>query len=185
MSWNSADWKNLAGSIASFAPTIGAAVGGPAGSIAGMGVKALANVFGIDTKDADADLQISTALESMTPEQAMQVKNADLQFKKDMAQLGVDVFKLEVADKASARKMFVETGNLTPMILTFLFVVLAGYITYEVFNSALDGIDKTLVGTVVGYIFGELKAATSFWMGSSMGSKTKTDAMTKSFSRGK
>ena len=35
------DWKKLASNVASLAPGIGAAIGGPVGSVAGLGVKAL------------------------------------------------------------------------------------------------------------------------------------------------
>jgi hypothetical protein len=173
------NWKDIAGSIAAYAPTLGAAIGGPAGSIAGMGVKALAGVFGISAADTDAETKVAEALKAMTPEQAMQIQNADKKFKKEMAQLGVDVFKLEIQDKASARNMFVSTGNITPMLLTFVLAGIAGVIVWMVFNSKLDGVDKTLVGTVIGYVFSELKQATAFWFGSSKGSQDKTKAMTK------
>jgi hypothetical protein len=176
------DWKSIAGSIASFAPTIGAAIGGPVGSVAGMGIKALAGAFGIDSAADDVEVQVNTALKQMTPEQAMQIKNADKQFKLEMEKLGVDVFKLEIQDRSNARELYKATRNPTPMILTYLLVIIAGGIVYAVFNSQLTGIDKTLVGAVVGYVFGELKAATSFWFGSSKGSQDKTVHMGQKFS---
>jgi len=168
------DLKKIAGDLASFAPALGAAIGGPVGSIAGMGIKALAGAFGINPTDDDAEEQIQQALISMTPEQAMQIKQADKQFQLEMKKLGIDIFKLEIEDRSSAREMYKVTKNSTPTILTYLLIIITGGIVYAIFNSSLEGMDKTLVGTVIGYVFGELKAATSFWFGSSKGLQDTT-----------
>jgi hypothetical protein len=171
------DWKNITKSISAFAPALGAAIGGPIGSVAGMGVKVLCDAFGVDVTSDDAIAQVQIALGQMTPEQAMLLKNADKQFKVEMKKLDIDVFKLEMQDKANARDMFKVTRNWTPAILTFMFVGIAAYLVYNVFNSQMTGLDKTLVGTVIGYVFGEVKQCTSFWVGSSKGSQDKTVAM--------
>jgi len=177
------NWKDVAKNIAAIAPTIGTAIGGPAGAVAGMGVKAIASMFGVDPTSDDADVQVQTALSQMTPDQAMQLKAADRQFAADMKKLEVDVFKLEIEDKNSARQMYTATKNPTPTILTYLLIIIAGGIVYMVFTSSLPGLDKTLVGTVIGYVFGELKAATSFWFGSSKGSADKTIQMSEALKR--
>ena len=41
------DLKNLVGSIAQYAPTLGGAIGGPVGSAVGLAVSALAKAFGL------------------------------------------------------------------------------------------------------------------------------------------
>jgi hypothetical protein len=168
------NFKKIAADIASIAPGLGAAIGGPTGATVGLGIKTLAKFFGVDTQAADAKAQLDGALERMTPDQAIELKALDKQFIMSMKKLEVDVFKLEIEDKDSAREMQQSTNSFVPSALTFVLAIVAGYLVYQVFNNQLSGIDKTLVGTVIGYVFSELKQATSFWFGSSKGSQDKT-----------
>lgn len=169
------DLKTIAQNITAVAPAIGTAIGGPVGSVVGLGVQALAKVFGLDATSSDIEAQLQSAVLSMTPEQAVALKKADNQFKVDMKKLDIDVFKLEVADRDSARQA--NKTTYTPVVVTYMVIIIAGYMIYEIMTSSLDTVDKTLVGAVIGYVFGELKQITGYWFGSSKGSKDKTDAL--------
>jgi hypothetical protein len=177
------DFKAIASKIADLAPGLGAAIGGPGGAAVGLGVKTLAKFFGIDPAAENAEVQIQEALDKMTPEQAIELKKIDKQFIVDMKKLDIDVFKLEVEDRNSARDMHKVTKSWVPAALTFCFFFLAAFITYGVFVNLFPEADRQLVGIVIGYVFSELKQATSFWLGSSKGSQDKTLQMGANFKR--
>ena len=168
------DLKEIAKSVAAIAPGIGAAIGGPAGSVVGLGVKALAGFFGIDSSAQEVEQQLEAAVKNMTPEQAVELKRIDKQFIVDMKKLDIDVFKLEVEDRDSARDMQKATKSIVPAVLTFCFFLLAAFVTYAIFMNVFPEADRQLVGIIIGYVFSELKQATSFWLGSSKGSQDKT-----------
>lgn len=171
-------WESIVGSIASFAPTIGAAIGGPIGGVAGMGIKALCSAFGVESDQPDAEEQVKKALTNMTPEQALKLKQADQQFAKDMKKLEVDVFKLEVDDKKSARKMYSKSGRWPQLVLAAMIV----FGTFGAFWAVLAGripstVDAMLVGAVIGALISEFKQITGFFFGSSESSQDKTSAL--------
>jgi hypothetical protein len=88
--------KSLIGAVA---PTIGTALGGPMG---GMAANMIAEVLGVP----NTPKAINTALTNATPEQMLQLKQAEQAFEVQMKELEVDVFSLEVQDKQDARGAF-------------------------------------------------------------------------------
>ena len=88
--------KNLVGTVA---PTIGQALGGPMG---GMAANMIADVLGCKNDPKS----IQQAMDNATPEQMLQLKKAESDFKVKMKELEVDVFKLETADIQDARKKY-------------------------------------------------------------------------------
>ena len=102
-----------------------------------------------------------------------------------MRKLDIDVFKLEVEDRASARELF--KVNIWPQIvLSAIFVI--GYfgVLFYLFKSkdvgsALSGENAEWLQGVFTTISGVLTAAIpqilGFWFGSSLGSKEKTQSM--------
>lgn len=163
------DWK---GTIGKVAPGIATMLGGP---LAGMATNALCDMFGIKSDAPDAEAQIERAVRDMTPDQAIKMREVENNLKIQLKKIDVDIFEAEVSDRKSARVSHAKAY--TPSVLTYLLVVCAGIIVYFVFTSGFDGVDKTLVGTVIGYVFSELKQATSFWLGSSFGSREKTNGL--------
>ena len=75
--------KNLVGTVA---PTIGQALGGPMG---GMAANMIADVLGCKNDPKS----IQQAMDNATPEQMLQLKKAESDFKVKMKELEVDVFK--------------------------------------------------------------------------------------------
>jgi hypothetical protein len=161
------DWKSLAGNVAALAPTLGAAIGGPVGSVAGIGVKALCGLFGVEPTADDAAQQVEVALNQMTPEQATALKQGEMQFKRDMKALDIDVFKLETADRDSARKMQVSTGSWTPHVLAGLVVVGWGMLNYFICSAPADMPNKDLIMRVLGTADAALMLILSFFFGAS------------------
>ena len=163
------DWKKAVGTVA---PGVANMLGGP---LAGMATNALLDMFGIDPGSPAAKDQLQTAVANMTPADAIRMKEIEANLKIELKKVGVDIFKTEVKDRKSART--VHKDSVTPAVLTYLLAACAGVIVFFVFTTNLQGVDKTLVGTVIGYIFSELKQATGFWLGSSFGGRQRSQNM--------
>jgi len=164
------DWK---GTIGKVAPGIATMLGGP---LAGMATNALCEMFDIEPTRTDVDTQLADAVAKMTPEQAIKMREVENNLKVQLKKIDVDIFEAEVSDRKSAREQ--HKNARTPSILTYLIVICAGIIVYCVFTDTMPATaDKTLVGAVIGYIFSELKQATGFWLGSSFGSRDRTDKL--------
>jgi hypothetical protein len=146
--------------LATVAPLIGTAIGGPFGAIAGG---LLAKALGTTPGDVDAT---STALLSATPEQLLAIKQAEETFTEQMTQLGITKDKLAYDDIADARKMAIETKDTTPRNLAYL--VLGG--TGVAIAATLAGIthvESALAGTLIGYLISECKSIMQYYFGAS------------------
>jgi len=162
------DWKEM---VRGIAPTLGAALGGPMGGIA---VKFLADsVLGLP--EGASEMDVSDAILSSAPDMLLKLKQSDRDFAVQMQKLDVDVFKLEVKDKDSARKLF--SINIWPQIsLSVIFVT--GYIYVVALFLTGDVSIPTELKSEFAIILGVLTAGMAnilqFWFGSSFGSKEKT-----------
>lgn len=157
--------------LSAVAPTLGTAIGGPFGALAGV---VLAKVLGADPNTNAA--AASVALETANPETLLAIKKQDEDFKLSMAQLGVSKEKMEFDDRANARARETATKDNTPRNLAYL--VLGG--TAIAFAATMLGFakaDAALVGTLIGYMIGECKSVMQYYFGSSSGSKSKDDAL--------
>jgi hypothetical protein len=163
--------KALKSILGAVAPTIGTALGGPLGGVA---MKFLADKFtGGDTG------QVEDYLLSANPAELAELKNAELEFEKHLADLGVRLEELEVADRSDARLLAREKGVKVQAGLSLGYTV--GYFgTLGLFIMGWTAIDPAMNGMVTTLI-GALGAAQlqilNFWFGSSRGSKEKTEAL--------
>ena len=150
--------KNLVGTVA---PTIGQALGGPMG---GMAANMIADVLGCKNDPKS----IQQAMDNATPEQMLQLKKAESDFKVKMKELEVDVFKLETADIQDARKNF--SKDWASKFIGIL--VICGFLGY-IFTVTLlppDQNSDTIVSLVLGYLGGLASAIISFYFGASQSS---------------
>ena len=161
--------KLLKGALGVVAPTLGTALGGPLGGMAGSW---LANELGV------SENELPDLLKKESPELMAKLKELDQKFILDMERLEIDVFALEVQDKNSAREL--AKDNMKPhVMLTLLFVsgyfvimgmMLSGHIAIQ------EGL-KDMILLLVGMLTREIPTIMQFWFGSSHGSKKKTDAL--------
>ena len=112
------------------------------------------------------------------PAQMLQAKQADQLFKVEMKKLKIDVFKLDVADRASARTL--ASADMSPhIILSTLYTV--GYIGLLWFlitgQVVIAEGTEGMVGPIVGVLTAAQVQIMNFWFGSSSGSKVKDAAM--------
>jgi len=161
-----ADWKSV---LATVAPVLGTAIGGPLGTLAGRVVGEVLLGEGEHSQD-----DIAQALEKATPQQLMQLKQADNQFKRDMKELDVKIEKIHSGDRKSARDL--AKANMWPQImLSGIFV--AGYfvLLYMIFSGhlILDESIRDMANILIGVMTANIPSIMQFWFGSSTGSKAK------------
>lgn len=153
------DWKNA---VTTIAPSLATALA-PELGLAGVAIRAIGQAFGM--QDA-TEQQVSEAIAKATPADLLAMRNADQQFQKDMASIGVDLEKIAAEDRANARDREIKTGDSwTPRILGA--VVVIGYLAVqwyimshivptemrEIVLRSMGTLDMAL-GLVLGYYFG-------------------------------
>ena len=155
--------KNLKNLIGAVAPTLGTALGGPV--VGGMAGKIVADVLGCDPDPGS----IEKAMQTMTSEQISELKAQEQAFEARMAEIGLDVFALEVQDKQDARRAF--AGDWFPKAFAFFAISFSfGYI-FLVTIQPPDANSDTITSLVLGNIFGMLGAIVSFYFGASNSKK--------------
>lgn len=167
------NWRALVGTVA---PTLGAALGGPFGGMAGAAIAKA--VLG---KDKASEAEMATALATATPEQLLALKEADQKFAVQMKSLDVDVFRIETADVQSARSMYAVNYwpqiTITTLYITGYFVMTWCFITGRV---SIPGEHKDMVTMLIGMLTTAIPSILGFWFGSSFGSREKTAALAAS-----
>lgn len=153
------DWKKA---VTTIAPSLATALA-PELGLAGVAIRAIGQAFGMP--DA-TEQQVSEAIAKATPADLLAMKNADQQFQKDMASIGVDLEKIAADDRANARDREIKTGDSwTPRILGGIVVI--GYLAVqwyilshivptemrEIVLRSMGTLDMAL-GLVLGYYFG-------------------------------
>jgi hypothetical protein len=163
------DWTKI---IATVAPWIGTALGGPLG---GMAVEAAASALGLKEKTVEA---VKQALSGATPEQMLALKKADQNFAIQMQALGFaqvkDLEAIAAGDRDSARKMQMLAPSFMPAALT-CFVVGAFVATLVLllkFDVPMS--NRDIIVYMIGQLSGGFTAALAFWFGTTRQSEDKT-----------
>ena len=150
--------KLLTNIIGSVAPTLGTALCGPLGGMAG---DVISKVLGVDNNPASLEKAIATA----TPEQLLEIKKAEKDFEAKMKALDVDLYKLETQEKQDARRTF--SKDWTARIIGIAMV--GGFLGY-IFLVTLQPPEQNseaLINLVLGYLGGLASAVISFYFGAS------------------
>jgi len=155
--------------IATVAPLLGTALGGPLGAAAGgLLAKALGTPAG-DDKAAEA------VLLTASPETLAAIKKAEQDFQAHMRELDISEEKLTFDDKASARAREIAVRDNTPAILAYgITAGFFGTLGFMLWNGKpATGGDALLV--MLGSLGTAWAGIVAYYFGSSMGS-TKKDA---------
>lgn len=165
-------WREI---VKSIAPTIGSALGGP---LVGAATKFLTDEFLEDGDDSEANL--GKFLESANPDTLVRLKELELDFKAKTEALEVDVFKLEVDDRKSARQMAENAGMWPQILFSVIFFVAYFGMIYMLFTGhiKLDESIRDMATILIGVITASMPGIIGFWFGSSEGSKRKTSKLT-------
>lgn len=150
------------GVIGAIAPTLGAALGGPLGALAGNVISAA-----LGGKD------VEQALIEQKPETLLALRKAEQDFVVKLEELGVERERIGMADRASARDL--AKLDMRPQMLisaTFLggYFLILGLRMAGVFESQEDRVvDNLLTALTYG-----VPLILAFWFGSTAGSATKS-----------
>lgn len=149
------EWKSFIGTIA---PTIATALGGP---LAGAATAAIAASLGLSEDASEA--AISKAMNNLTPEQIVQLKQADINFQTRMKELNIDLASLAVEDRKSARERETSTGDShTPRLLAMGAVILFAISLIGTF--ALVFVPNLKVPETIMYLLGSVQSASALFL---------------------
>lgn len=167
-------WKEVVGTVA---PGLATALGGP---LAGIAASAISQAL-LGKPDAKED-ELALALQVGGADALVRIKEAEIQFRARMEELGVDIERIHAQDRDSARKREAATGDSdTPKRLAYGivagFIATVGCITVSAlwFPSAAlaDPVVAGFLGTGLGYLSAKAEQVVAYYFGSSAGSKAK------------
>lgn len=163
-------WEDAKGVLKAVAPAIGTAIGGPLGGVA---TRAIAGAL-LGDENASEE-QIEQAIRKASPEQLLQLKKAEQDFKTHMKELDIDLERIAAGDRDSARRRQMETKDKMPAFIALaalagFFGILACMIFVDIPPQAAQPLAVMLgsLGTLVTQIG-------AFYFGSSSGSSRKND----------
>lgn len=163
------DWKDL---VKNVAPVIGAALGGP---LAGAATRFLAEAW-LGKEDA-TEQELAEAIVGASPEQLVKLRELDQSFKLKMRELEIDVFRLEVDDRKSARDL--ARADMRPQIILSVIYTI-GYFTlmyqFVTGDVVIPIQNKDLLLPLIGVMTAAQIQIMNFWFGSSSGSKAKDES---------
>lgn len=161
------NWDKVKDIVGAVAPTVGAALGGPFGAIAG---KAISEALG----ESD-EAKIVEALKA-DPNKVLELKKAEIAFQQFMRDAEIREEQLVYSDKASARDLGKSQGLHAQIALSALFVT--GYfgVLVMIMTGVISAEDamKDVVILLLGLLVREIPTIMQFWFGTSIGSKEKS-----------
>lgn len=160
------DWKKVVGSVA---PVLATALGGP---FAGTAVHFLSKNL-LHRDDGTAE-DIEDLVQGASTDTLLRIKELDQKFKLEMEKIGVskeqmqiEYYKIDAADRDSARNREVSTGSRLNSILAVLvilgFFVTVGYVLSG--NLEMSAATATIVGTLIGYVSAKADQVISYYFG--------------------
>lgn len=156
--------------LATVAPLLGTAIGGPFGGLAGT---LLAKALG--TTDPKA---METAITSTDPDILLKLKQADNDFQAQLKALDISEEKLSFDDTANARAREVAVHDSTPHVLAYgITVGFFGILGYLLWNGKPPGGDVMMV--MLGSLGTAWTGIVAYYFGSSAGSADKSATISK------
>ena len=154
--------------VATVAPTVATALGGP---LAGVATRMIADKV-LGKPDASAE-EIEAAIGVASPATLLQLKQVEAEFAVQMRELDVEVERIAVDDRASARARAAQMKDWTPSMLGAAIILgFFALLSLVMFN----GLPET-GGEVLMIMIGALAAMTTqvgnYFFGSSAGSASK------------
>lgn len=153
--------------LQTIAPMIGTALGGPFGGVA---ASFIADKLGLDTKDVKAVTEVLSSTK-LSPEQVAQMKSAELDMQKFMADNQLKREQLVLDNTNGARSMQAATKSWVPAFLAVIVTVGFFGILLALMFQQVEKSDALLV--MLGSLGTAWAAIVNFYFGSSDGSQKK------------
>ncbi len=161
------DWKQIVGTVA---PGLATALGGP---MAGIAVRGIASAL-LGSEDV-AHTDVEDAVLHASPADLRKLKAAELVFRQQMKELEIDLEALHAADRDSARKRQVATGDQMPAFIAF--AALGGFfgILIAMIFVDLPPRSQAPLNVMLGALGSLVVAIGNYYFGSSAGSSAKNE----------
>lgn len=130
-------WDNIKSALGKVAPTIGTVLGGPLG---GAAASVLSSVLGVNKDSVTDPATLQAALAGANADQLLALKQADLDFKLKMQDLGFknekDLLALVASDRDSARQMQITSkSSIPPFLAYFVTFGFFGILAFMLFKA--------------------------------------------------
>lgn len=168
-----AKWKKIVGALA---PAIGAVLGKPLG---GVGLAILAKSLGLDEGATEED--IATRVENLTSEDVAKMHAADMEYKQTLSDNEVEEFRISTADRQDARTANRAAEDWTPRALALIIIpsFVAILFTMIFFGQRIDPKSHDVLMLMTGSLGTISTGIMAYYFGTSMGSKKKTEIMSR------
>lgn len=166
--------------LKTIAPWLGAAATGGVPALVGMAVTKIGGIMGMDGATTE---QVLGSLKGATPEQLLALKNADLDFKAKMEELGFkhieSLAKIDADDRNSARQREMAVRDSMPMMLGLIitcgfFGILGWMLAYGIPPNGGEALLIMLGSLGTAWI-----SVVSYYFGSTASSKQKNELLMK------
>lgn len=162
-------WKTAKEVLGVVAPSLGTALGGPLGGIAARTVAT--HLLG---KSDATEQEIISAVTGASPEQLALLKKAELEFQSEMKKLDIDLARINMQDRDSARRRQAEMKDHVPSVLAVLtLIAFFGYIGAVTFWPGGISADVGFINIAVGWLGGTASTVVAYYFGSSADSQSK------------
>ncbi|MBP1771451.1 MAG: uncharacterized protein H6P99_614 [Holophagaceae bacterium] len=169
------DWKGL---VKSIAPTIGTALGGPLGGIAGV---ALTKALGLGDAAAKDETALAAAVQGASPDQLLLLKQADQEFALQMQKLGFENLEaleaIAAGDRANAREREIKTQDWTPKALGLAITLGFFGLLYFLLRHEPPTGSRDILNIMLGSLGSAWIGVVTYYFGSSAGSARKTELL--------
>ena len=158
-------------------------VGADSLPIGGVVKAVLKKVLNLD-EGANVEEELDLALAGSDPEVLLKLREADSKLKIKLEKAGIDIYKLEIEDRASARAREIATRDNTPKVLAYgtivgFFAILGALIWMGAGGTELPEGVGTIVKVLMGTLGGMLLQQQNYFFGSTQGSARKTEIIAK------
>lgn len=164
-----ANWKDL---LKQVAPTIASALGGP---MAGGVVKRLGDALLGDSKASEE--KVAQAVLSADPAMFERLKVLEAEYAKFVLEHEIDLEKLAVEDRGSARAREIALKDWVPAVLAVGFNVAFFAILFLMLSKKIPVENKDAFTLLLGMLSSGVTGVLSYYFGSSRGSDRKTELM--------
>jgi hypothetical protein len=168
-------WKKL---VSAVAPSLAAALGGP---LAGMATKQIATAL-LGKEDAK-ESEIEAAIVNGGPDTLIKLKELDQQFQIKMQELGIEVEKLDIQDRANARAREIAVRDWVPQTLAIANTVAFLVLLFWMFTGVLPAENSTAFNILLGLLGGAQTSILQYYFGSSRGSSSKDTTISDALKR--
>jgi gas vesicle protein len=151
--------------LKALAPLLGTALGGPLG---GAAATFIADKLGLESKTLESVTEVLNS-GKMSPEQISQIKMAEVDFKKFMADHEIKLEQISADDRKSARDMQIASRSTTPAVLTYLITLgFFGVLTVMLFYPETKESAPLMI--MLGALGTAWTGSCAYWFGKNSGS---------------